>query len=209
METDGDARCVVAGDGDVDGTALLAEFRTWLSRERGLSPVSVRCYVQQARAFLAALPGAPEEAVRGLDAGQVTAFMVGYSRDRNRWSAKAMVTSLRGFLRFAHASGRTGVPLAGAVPAVASWRLAALPRGMAAAEVERLLPVVIGTHPSAAAITRSCRCWPGSGCAAPRPPACNWTTLTGGPARLRSAVRAAVSSGSHCRSRPGRRLPSG
>jgi site-specific recombinase XerD len=139
METDGDARCVVAGDGDVDGTALLAEFRTWLSRERGLSPVSVRCYVQQARAFLAALPGAPEEAVRGLDAGQVTAFMVGYSRDRNRWSAKAMVTSLRGFLRFAHASGRTGVPLAGAVPAVASWRLAALPRGMAAAEVERLL----------------------------------------------------------------------
>jgi hypothetical protein len=42
METDGDARCVVAGDGDVDGTALLAEFRTWLSRERGLSPVSIQ-----------------------------------------------------------------------------------------------------------------------------------------------------------------------
>jgi integrase/recombinase XerD len=34
---------------------------------------------------------------------------------------------------------RTAVPLAGAVPAVASWRLGALPRGMAAAEVERLL----------------------------------------------------------------------
>ncbi len=139
METDGDARCVLAGDGDEDGAALLAEFRTWLSRERGLSPVSVRCYVKQARAFLAALPGAAEEAVRGLDAGQVTAFMVDYCRDRNRWSAKALVTSLRSFLRFVHATGRTAVPLAGAVPAVASWRLAALPRGLTAAEVERLL----------------------------------------------------------------------
>lgn len=92
METDGDARCVLAGDGDEAGAALLAEFGSWLSRERGLSPVSVRCYVKQARAFLAVLPRAPEEAVRGLDAGQVTAFMVDYCRGRNRWSAKAMVT---------------------------------------------------------------------------------------------------------------------
>ena len=75
----------------------------------------------------------------GLDAGKVTAFMVDYSQDRNTWSAKAMVTSLRAFLRFAHATGRTAVPLAGAVPAVASWRLSALPRGLKAAEVEMLL----------------------------------------------------------------------
>jgi site-specific recombinase XerD len=139
METDGDARCVLAGDGDEDGAAVLAEFRTWLSRERGLSPVSVRCYGKQARAFLAALRGAPEEALRALDAGQVTAFVTGYCRDRNPWSAKAMVTSLRSFLRFARATGRTTVSLVGAVPAVASWRLAALPRGLPAAEVERLL----------------------------------------------------------------------
>jgi integrase/recombinase XerD len=138
METGGDARCVLAaGDGDVDGAALLAEFRRWLDRERGLSPVSVRCYSRQAKVFLTAIGG--PAAVGSLDAGKVTAFMVDHSRDRNRWSAKAMVTSLRSFLRFAHATGRTAVPLAGAVPAVASWRLAALPRGMAAAEVERLL----------------------------------------------------------------------
>ncbi|MGN9846439.1 hypothetical protein ACTMTI_50860 [Nonomuraea sp. H19] len=41
--------------------------------------------------------------------------------------------------RFAHATGRTAVPLAGAVPAVASWRLSALPRGLPAAEIELLL----------------------------------------------------------------------
>ena len=121
-----------------DGSSmLLAEFGTWLDRERGLSPVSVRCYCKQAKYFLAAIGG--RGAVGGLDAGKVTAFMVDHSKDRNGWSAKAMVTSLRAFLRFAHATGRTVIPLAGAVPAVASWRLSVLPRGLRAAEVEMLL----------------------------------------------------------------------
>ena len=122
---------------DDDSAVLLAEFRMWLDRERGLSPVSVRCYSKQAKYFLAAVGG--PGAVSGLDAGKVTAFMVEHSRDRNTWSAKAMVTSLRSFLRFAHATGRTAVSLAGAVPAVASWRLAALPRALPAAEIARLL----------------------------------------------------------------------
>ena len=122
---------------DDDSVVLLAEFRRWLDRERGLSAVSVRCYSKQARYFLAAIGG--PGAVGGLDAGKVTAFMVDHSKDRNGWSAKAMVTSLRAFLRFAHATGRTVIPLAGAVPAVASWRLSVLPRGLRAAEVEMLL----------------------------------------------------------------------
>jgi integrase/recombinase XerD len=122
---------------DYGSAVLLAEFCTWLDRERGLSPVPVRCYCKQAKYFLAAIGG--PGAVSGLDAGKVTAFMVDYSQDRNTWPAKAMVTSLRAFLRFAHATGRTAVPLAGAVPAVASWRLSALPRGLKAAEVEMLL----------------------------------------------------------------------
>jgi len=122
---------------DDDSAVLLAEFGTWLGRERGLSPVSVRCYSKQAKYFLAAVGG--PGAVGGLDAGRVTAFMVDYAKDRNGWSAKAMVTSLRAFLRFAHATGRTAVPLAGAVPAVASWRLSALPRSLPVAEIEALL----------------------------------------------------------------------
>ena len=131
METDAGRGCV-----QPDG-ALLAEFRTWLDRERGLSPVSVRCYSKQSKAFLAGIGGAG--AVSELDAGRVTAFMVDWTQGRNTWSAKAMVTSLRAFLRFAHATGRTAVPLAGAVPAVASWRLSSCPAGLKAAEIERLL----------------------------------------------------------------------
>src|SRR5216684_2680660 len=120
-----------------DSTALLAEFGRWLGRERGLSLVSVQCYSKQSKAFLTWIGGAG--AVSGLDAGKVTAFMVDWTAGRNTWTAKAMVTSLRAFLRFAHATGRTAVPLAGAVPSVASWRMSSLPRGMKAAEIDRLL----------------------------------------------------------------------
>ena len=75
MEMGVDAGCVPAGGGSA---GLLAEFRTWLDRERGLAPVSVRCYSKQAKAFLAAVGG--PGAVSGLDAGKVTAFMVGCRR---------------------------------------------------------------------------------------------------------------------------------
>lgn len=105
METDAGPGCVQP---DGDGAVLLAEFGTWLDRERGLSPVSVRCYSKQSKAFLAGIGGAG--AVSGLDAGRVTAFMVDWTQGRNTWSAKAMVTSLRAFLRFAHATGRTAAP---------------------------------------------------------------------------------------------------
>ena len=118
---------------------LLAQFRGWLSGERGLSAETVRGYAQQARTFLACLPAPRDAALRELTAGQVTSFMAGYCRGRNPKSAKAMVTALRALLRFLHVAGHVPVSLAAAVPAVAGWRLASLPRGLDAAVVERLL----------------------------------------------------------------------
>ncbi|WP_324199160.1 site-specific integrase [Nocardia amamiensis] len=118
---------------------LLAGFRSWLAGERGLSRETVRCYGTQAGIFLGWLPCPVDIAVRQLDSGQVTGFMVDYCRDRNTWSMKAMVTSLRALLRFLHASGQTPTPLADAVPGVAGWRLASLPRGLDATVVARLL----------------------------------------------------------------------
>lgn len=133
---------VPAADGAVDTEpvqALLAEFRAWLVQERGLSAVTVRCYGEQARTFLAHLPEPLEAALPRLDAGQVTSFMLDYCRDRNTWSAKATVTAVRALLRFLHVAGRVPVSLAAAVPSVAGWRLASLPRGLDAAQVRRLL----------------------------------------------------------------------
>ena len=138
METDGDSRCVSAGDGDVVGTALLAEFGRWLDRERGLSAVSVRCYCKQAKAFLTAdrrarsggrlgrgpghrvhgrpLPGS--QYLIGEGDGDVAAGVPAVRCTRpgerpSRWRARSR--------RWRHGG----------------WP--SLPRGMAAAEVERLL----------------------------------------------------------------------
>jgi integrase/recombinase XerD len=118
---------------------LLAQFRAWLAEERGLSAATVGCYGKQARTFLVHLPEPLDAALRQLDAGQVTAFMLGYCPDRNPASAKALVTAVRALLRFLHVAGYVPVPLAAAVPAVAGWRLASLPRGLDAAVVARLL----------------------------------------------------------------------
>jgi integrase/recombinase XerD len=84
MDTDTAAGCALAA---WDSAVMLVEFGTWLDRERDLSLVSVRCYCKQAKYFLAAVGG--PEAVSGLDAGKVTAFMVDWSRDRSTGSAKA------------------------------------------------------------------------------------------------------------------------
>ena len=128
-----------AGSGAGPAAALLAEFGAWLAGERGLSPVTVRCYGKHARVFLADLPEPLDGALQRLEAGQVTSFMLGYCRGRNTGSAKAMVTAIRALLRFLHVSGRTPALLVGAVPAVAGWRLAPLPRGLASGQVGRLL----------------------------------------------------------------------
>lgn len=118
---------------------LVAEFGSWLERRRGLAPSTVRNYRLLAGQFLAAsLPGA-QGSVGLLDAGAVTAFMVEYCRDRNTNTAKSMARSVRSFLRFAHATGRTDGALWGAVPSSSGWHLASLPKAVPAADLERLL----------------------------------------------------------------------
>ena len=120
---------------------LLAEFGRWLDRQRGLAPVTIRNYCWHAGQFLAALPQPAQVSMSLLDAGTVTAFMVGYCRDRNTNSAKSMARSVRSFLRFAHATGRTSAELRGAVPSSSGWHLASLPKSVPAADLERLLAV--------------------------------------------------------------------
>jgi integrase/recombinase XerD len=118
---------------------VLEDYRAFLVGERGLAAESVRCYCNQARVFLVGLSEPLEASLAGLSAPRVTAYVVEYCRGRNTWSAKAMVTALRSLLRFLHVSGRVPTSLAGAVPAVASWRLSALPRTLAVGQVEALV----------------------------------------------------------------------
>jgi len=130
------------GTGDTESVNdLLVEYGQWLDRQRGLAPITVHNYCWNVEQFLKTLPAPLQVSVSLLNAGTVTAFMVEYCRDRNTNSAKSMARSVRSFLRFAHASGRTSTELWGAVPVSAGWHLASLPKVVPAADLERLLGV--------------------------------------------------------------------
>jgi integrase/recombinase XerD len=119
--------------------ALLAEFAGYLTRERGMSPMSVSSYVRHARPFVAGLGEPLADALAGLSAAQVTGFMTSHHRQWGRGTAQATVTALRALLRFLHAAGHVPEPLAGAVPPVAHWQLAGLPSGVSPDHVAALL----------------------------------------------------------------------
>jgi integrase/recombinase XerD len=132
----GDAFSTTAG---TPVAVVLEDYRAFLVGERGLAAGSVRGYLGHARVFLEQLPDPLDAALAGLSAGQITTFMIGYCQGRNTWSAKAMVTALRSLLRFLHVAGAVPMPLAGAVPSVAGWRLASLPRGLDAGQVDAVV----------------------------------------------------------------------
>ena len=126
--------------GDSAAGLLLAQYRDYLAGERGLAAESVRCYLVQGRKLVDELGEPLEESLRQLDAAAVTSFIMRQARQAaSTWSAKTLVTATRSLLRFLHVKGLITVPLAGAVPAVAGWRLSALPRGLEPAQVEAII----------------------------------------------------------------------
>ena len=61
-------------------------------------------------------------------------------------TTQSLITSLRAFLRFLNFRGEFRDDLALAIPAVAHWRLARLPRCLSAEEVQRLIAARDGTE---------------------------------------------------------------
>jgi integrase/recombinase XerD len=122
-------------------TALLAEFGTYLQRERRLSECTVALQQQLARRFLLAL--CPDGQVSfdrvcpDLLIGFITAQRGAYALS----SVKQLTSALRSLLRFLFATGRIEADLSAAVPSVAGWRLGPLPVP-AGADV---LPALLGS----------------------------------------------------------------
>jgi len=120
---------------------LLADYRRYLSVERGLSDHTVfDAYEPAARLFLTAV-GADSHSV-GLDrlcAAQVTSFLAGECPKRSVSGARDLVCALRSLLRYLHVAGLISAPLVWAVPSVADLRDRSLPRGLESAAVNRLL----------------------------------------------------------------------
>lgn len=120
---------------------LVGEFVEYLVRERGLAAgsMSVYEYKRVARLFLSGRLGPDGGGLDRLTARDVTAFVLEECRRRSYRMSLALVTSLRGLLRFLFLEGLTANDLTGAVPGVARWRAASLPRALPAMHVARML----------------------------------------------------------------------
>jgi len=120
---------------------LLVDYHEYLVRERGLMVSSVEGHQRVARLFLAGLAVPLEESLRGLEAGDVTGFVVAQCRSGRlgAGAAKSLTGGLRSLFCYLHVAGWVEAGLEQAVPSVAGWRLSSLPRGLPAGEVGRLL----------------------------------------------------------------------
>jgi site-specific recombinase XerD len=129
---------VLAASGPVDVT--LERYRQYLTRERGLEASTARLYLYLVQAFVSARISADGLALdwASLRAADVIDFVVARTPQQSRGAAKLTVTALRSLLRFLHVDGQIVQPLIDAVPSVAGWRLAGLPRALKPGDVHAL-----------------------------------------------------------------------
>ncbi len=113
---------------------LLVRYHDYLVHERSLVPEVVRQWEGWARLFMGELPG-----LCGAGPAVTAADVVGLLARELPRRGKRLAAGLRTFLRFLYLEGLIEMPLAEAVPAVAGWRGASLPRWVAPDQVARLL----------------------------------------------------------------------
>ena len=119
---------------------LEQEFRQYLNRERRVAPATVSLYLPFARRFLAECFADGNLQLDSVRACDVVRFVQREAvRLQHPKRAKLMTTALRSFLQYARYRGLISFDLGSSVPAVASWSMAALPKGLSPDEVQRLL----------------------------------------------------------------------
>ena len=112
---------------------LVVCFRDWFQKHRGAAEPTLRHYCRGAVELLAALG----EDTHQWDAHQLRKFVFKRTSKCGMETAQKLITAMRAFLRYLSFRGECPVHLDQAVPALAHWRLATLPRCLTAEEVDR------------------------------------------------------------------------
>jgi site-specific recombinase XerD len=121
--------------------ALVSAFCDWFRTHRGVKEPTLRQYARGATDLLRTLG----EDVGQWNAQAVRDFLLERASQCGTPTTQALITSLRAFLRFLNFRGEFRDDLALAIPAVAHWRLARLPRCLSAEQVGRLVAACDGT----------------------------------------------------------------
>lgn len=123
------------GKSPIHEPALLTAFCQWMRQERGVCDVTLYTY----RIYIRELLRRVGEQPRRFDARRLRAFLLEKSRSCGLPTVKNCAKVVRMFLRFLIAQGQCAVGLDDAVPTLAQWRLASLPRHLPPEDVERLI----------------------------------------------------------------------
>jgi integrase/recombinase XerD len=134
LEESGTIRVATAPSPRAD-PPFLAAFRAWMHQQRGTCDGTLDNYGIHIRELLGRVGGEPGK----LDARTLRQFVLEGSHTCGWAAAKKRTTALRMFLRFLIAGGHCASSLDGAIPVLAHWRLASLPRYLPAEDVERLI----------------------------------------------------------------------
>jgi integrase/recombinase XerD len=119
---------------------VLHEYSSYLHEERGLAPATIENYAGYVRHFLTDISGEAELRLASVHASQIADYIRRNApQDRTFAAAKDIVTALRSFFRFARYRDYIHTDLAAAVPSVAGWSMASIPRAMPADCVRALL----------------------------------------------------------------------
>jgi len=114
---------------------LLSRFCQWMHLQRGTCEATLSHHRRYIRALLQQLGEVPSQ----WDAHGLRAFVLDQSHGRGWATVQSCATTLRMFVRFLIADGHCAVGLDAAIPRVAHWRLAALPRSLQPDDVERVI----------------------------------------------------------------------
>jgi site-specific recombinase XerD len=118
---------------------LSAKFGHYLLEERALAATTVAHYCRFVLRFLVDWLGKTRADLNELSAVDIIQYVQRRSAKQKAKQSKAMVTALRSFLQFARYQNYITSDLAAAVPTVALWEMAGIPKFLPRNQVELVL----------------------------------------------------------------------
>lgn len=114
---------------------LVAEFAAWVREQCGLAETTLATYLGTITPFVDALGDIPT----AYGAVTIRAYMIERAKAVSVARMKCISVGIRAFLRFLIATGRCPAGLDHAMPNVAGWRLASIPRFLPDADIARII----------------------------------------------------------------------
>jgi integrase/recombinase XerD len=132
LQEKGFIECKASASAELSGAErVLQEYSFYLHADRGLAPTTIEDYAGYIRHFLTDISGEAELCLASVHPSRIADYIRRNApQGRTFAAAKNIVTALRSFFRFARYRDYIHTDLAAAVPSVAGWSMASIPRAM-------------------------------------------------------------------------------